>query len=261
MNKNSKKLIGVLLMCFTILSFCGCQNKHNPSDDDNPIGYQLNLPEKDEEIAVVNTNLGSFKIRFFPKAAPKSVENFKKLSQNGYYNGIIFHRVIKNFMVQTGDPNGNGTGGQSIWGKDFEDEFSSKLFNITGSVSMANRGPNTNGSQFFINNKDSSSFEGWERYQKTYDIYKQDPGKFSSKYGTTIDMSKITDEIKNLYEKHGGNPNLDGYYSTANKGHTVFGQVFEGMETINSISQSPTNDSDKPLDEIRINNIEIVAYS
>lgn len=259
MIKNSKKLIGVFLMCFTFLSFYGCQNKNNFSDD-NPVGYQLDLPESGEEIAIVNTNLGSFKIRFFPKVAPKAVENFKKLSQEGYYNGIIFHRVIKDFMVQTGDPNGNGTGGQSIWGKEFEDEFSSKLFNITGSVSMANRGSNTNGSQFFINNKDSSSFEGWDRYQKIYDMYSQDPNKFSSMYGSTVDMSKITDEIKSLYEKHGGNPNLDGYYNTANKGHTVFGQVFEGMETINSISQSPTNDSDKPLEDIKIDNIEITKY-
>ena len=259
MIKNLKKLIGVLLMCITFLSFYGCQNKNNFSDD-NPVGYQLDLPEKGEEIAVVNTSLGSFKIRFFPNVAPKAVENFKKLSQEGYYNGIIFHRVIKDFMVQTGDPNGNGTGGQSIWGKEFEDEFSSKLFNITGSVSMANRGSNTNGSQFFINNKDSSGFEGWDRYQKIYDMYSKDPNKFSSMYGSTVDMSKITDEIKNLYEKYGGNPNLDGYYNTANKGHTVFGQVFEGMETINSISQSPTNGSDKPLEDIKIDNIEITKY-
>ena len=246
-------------MCCTFLSFYGCQNK-NDSAEDNLVGYQLDLPEKGEEIAIVSTNLGSFKIRFFPKAAPKAVENFKKLSQNGYYNGIIFHRVIKNFMVQAGDPNGDGTGGQSIWGTEFEDEFSSKLFNITGAVSMSNHGVNTNGSQFFVNNKDSSGFEGWERYQKVYEIYKQDPNKFSSSYGTTVDMSKITDEIKSLYEKHGGNPNLDGYYSTNNQGYTVFGQVFEGMETINSISQSPTNSSDKPLEDIKINSIEITKY-
>src|SRR6266540_1937513 len=103
------------------------------------------------ELAVVETNLGTMKIKFFPDAAPKAVENFLGLAQKGYYNGLIFHRVIDRFMIQGGDPTGTGSGGESLWGKDFEDEFSPKYrFNKKGLLAMANRGPRTNGSQFFI---------------------------------------------------------------------------------------------------------------
>ncbi len=102
-------------------------------------------------VLVCETNQGSFEITLYPDRAPKTCENFLKLAEKNYYNGTIFHRVIKGFMVQGGDPSGNGTGGQSIWGKNFEDEFSSTLkFDKPGLLAMANRGPNTNGSQFFI---------------------------------------------------------------------------------------------------------------
>jgi len=100
---------------------------------------------------VLETTQGVIEIKLFPETAPKACENFTKLVEKGYYNGIIFHRVIKNFMIQGGDPTGTGRGGESIWGKPFEDEFSSTLqFNKTGILAMANSGPGTNGSQFFI---------------------------------------------------------------------------------------------------------------
>lgn len=101
--------------------------------------------------ATLHTSMGDVQIQLFPTECPKTVENFCVHSKNGYYNGHIFHRVIKSFMVQTGDPDGNGTGGESIWGGEFEDEFSPKLkHDRPYTVSMANAGPNTNGSQFFI---------------------------------------------------------------------------------------------------------------
>lgn len=103
------------------------------------------------KIVVLKTNRGDIEIRLFGKIAPKTCENFVRLVQNGYYDGLTFHRVIKDFMIQGGDPNGNGTGGRSIWGEAFEDEFSPKVdFSVEGVVAMANAGPNTNGSQFFI---------------------------------------------------------------------------------------------------------------
>jgi len=103
------------------------------------------------EIAVIETNLGTMKVKFFPDVAPKAVENFLGLAQKGYYNGIIFHRVIDGFMIQGGDPTGTGRGGESLWGKPFEDEFSPKYrFTKKGILAMANAGPRTNGSQFFI---------------------------------------------------------------------------------------------------------------
>ena len=100
---------------------------------------------------VLETNQGQIEIKLFPDIAPKACENFTKLAEKGYYNGLIFHRVIKNFMIQGGDPTGTGSGGTSIWGTPFEDEVSARVsFDKPGILAMANSGPNTNGSQFFI---------------------------------------------------------------------------------------------------------------
>ncbi len=232
-----------------------------PSPSVSNVGFQTEKPSENEEIADVYTSLGNFKVRFFSDRTPKAVENFKELSKKGYYNGLIFHRVIKNFMIQSGDPEGTGMGGESIWGEAFEDEFCEDLFNITGALAMANRGSNTNGSQFFINNQNPENFPGWERFQSTYDTYKKNPASFEKRYGGTIDMSKITEDIKNLYVNHGGNPYLDGYYNTAKKGHTVFGQVFEGLDVINKISESETDENDRPIQEVKIEKINIIPYN
>ena len=100
--------------------------------------------------AVIHTTYGDIHIRLFPEAAPKAVANFVTHSKTGYYNNTIFHRVIRKFMIQCGDPLGDGTGGESIWGREFEDEFSALKHDKPYTISMANAGPNTNGSQFFI---------------------------------------------------------------------------------------------------------------
>ena len=127
-----------LLLFFTLslLLVSGCSNSYgsNKSDDTSNtnlktvsaqttsrIGFQLNKPQDGEEIAVIKTDKGDIKLRFFESEAPKACENFKELAKKGYYNGLKFHRVIKDFMIQTGDPNGDGTGGESIYGKTFED--------------------------------------------------------------------------------------------------------------------------------------------
>ncbi len=102
-------------------------------------------------VVVFETTQGNFEVTLFPDVAPKAVQNFLQLAQSNYYNGTIFHRVIKGFMIQGGDPKGNGTGGQSVWGQPFPDEFNAKIkFDRPGLLAMANAGPNTNGSQFFI---------------------------------------------------------------------------------------------------------------
>jgi peptidylprolyl isomerase len=104
-----------------------------------------------DPVVILETNQGNIEIELMPSVAPKTVENFTKLAEKGYYNGIIFHRVIKEFMIQGGDPTGTGTGGASIWGKEFEDEINIDVkFNKPGILAMANSGRNTNGSQFFI---------------------------------------------------------------------------------------------------------------
>jgi len=105
----------------------------------------------DEKIVVLETNQGNIEIKLKVDLAPKACENFIKLAEKGYYNGLIFHRVIKGFMIQGGDPTGTGSGGESIWGKAFEDELTpAAKFDAPGILAMANSGPNTNGSQFFI---------------------------------------------------------------------------------------------------------------
>ncbi len=104
-----------------------------------------------DPIMVIETNQGSIEVRLFPQVAPKAVENFIRLAESGYYNNTTFHRIIPSFMIQGGDPRGNGTGGESIWKTKFQDEYSpTVLFNKPGYLAMANAGPNTNGSQFFI---------------------------------------------------------------------------------------------------------------
>lgn len=114
----------------------------------NIYGEEIKMEGK---IAVLETNQGVIEIKLFPQIAPKTCENFVGLIEKGYYDGIIFHRVIKDFMIQGGDPLGTGTGGSSLWGAPFKDEVSSEVkFDKQGILAMANSGPNTNGSQFFI---------------------------------------------------------------------------------------------------------------
>jgi len=109
------------------------------------------LLEASNPVATMETTKGNIVIELRADLAPKAVENFVTHSKNGYFNGLIFHRVIKDFMIQAGDPTGTGAGGNSIWGKSFEDEFApNAVFDKAGVLAMANRGPNTNGSQFFI---------------------------------------------------------------------------------------------------------------
>ena len=188
---------------------------------------QLNLDNIKGPKATIKTNHGDIKIQLFPKQAPMAVENFIRLAQKGYYNNTIFHRVISDFMIQGGDPNGDGTSGTSIWNHPFEDEFSKELFNLRGALSMANSGPNTNGSQFFIvQNKNMP-----KRY-----IKQMEPAGYPQ-------------EIIHAY-KQGGTPWLDGR-------HTVFGQVIDGMENVDQIAKLKKNKMDKPLEDVIVTTIEI----
>ncbi len=247
-----KKLLGVLVVLVGALCIFGWNSK-----GDSSVPYQLRNPKKNEEIAVIKTNKGEIKIKFFPEEAPKAVENFKTHAKEGYYNNQIFHRVIKDFMIQGGDPTGTGRGGESIYGKPFEDEFSDKLVNISGALSMANAGKDTNQSQFFINYMDKEQFNGWDTYQKIYDQYAKSPEVVSKYYKSIVDMSKITEEIKQLYIDHGGNPHLDGAFNVNGTGHTVFGQVYEGLDVVKEISQVETNEMDAPLENVVIEEIRI----
>ena len=113
------------------------------------LSLNLNADVKNP-VAVIETTQGKIELELFPNIAPLAVENFTTHIKNGYYNGIAFHRIIKNFMIQGGDPTESGRGGDSIWKKSFKDEYKNKTFNRVGVLAMANAGPHTNGSQFFI---------------------------------------------------------------------------------------------------------------
>ena len=115
------------------------------------LGCSQGKKEMIKDTVVLETNQGEITLKLFPDTAPKAYENFTKHIEQGYYDGVIFHRVIKGFMLQSGDPEGTGRGGSSVWGEDFEDEVSKNVtFDRKGLLAMANKGPNTNGSQFFI---------------------------------------------------------------------------------------------------------------
>jgi len=142
-----KYLAFCLLLLFMLLG-CGQQSKDSlakQSTKETPM-------EKSEQVfATIETSMGTFKVELYGNATPKTVGNFVGLSEKGYFDGVIFHRVIDNFMIQGGDPTGTGRGGESMYGAKFQDEFVDTLRHTSaGTLSMANAGPNTNGSQFFI---------------------------------------------------------------------------------------------------------------
>lgn len=188
---------------------------------------QLDLANAQGPKATIKTNHGDIKIQLFPEQAPKTVENFVALAEKGYYDGVTFHRVIPDFMIQGGDPTGTDAGGDSSFGGSFEDEFSPELFNINGALSMANAGPNTNGSQFFIVTNEHV-----------------DDGMIGQ-----MKQAGYPDEIIDTY-KNGGTPWLDFR-------HTVFGQVIDGMNVVKEISGVKRNASDKPEDDVVMTTVEI----
>ncbi len=189
----------------------------------------LNFTElkKGDVIATIKTNFGSIRVKMLPEAAPKAVENFLTHARNGYYNGIIFHRVINDFMIQGGDPTGTGMGGESIWGDPFEDEFTPDARNFRGALSMANAGPGTNGSQFFIVQAGPETIDA-----RMFPMLKRQGKEFS-------------EEAVAKYTEMGGTPWLDG-------AHTVFGQVIEGMDVVDKIAAVRVDRSSRPYDEVSI---------
>ena len=213
---------------------------------------QLDPPEKGEEIAVIHTSMGDIKVKFFPDEAPKAVENFKTLAKDGYYDGITFHRVINDFMIQGGDPTGTGTGGESIYGGAFEDEFSPDLYNFRGALSMANSGMNPNGSQFFIVQKPGIQDGYWEYIDSLVEEFGDSQVLFDNQSNRLVKVN-YSDEARELYNENGGTPHLD-------YGHTVFGQVFEGMDVVDAIASVAVDENDKPADDVIITSISFENY-
>lgn len=188
---------------------------------------QLDLASVTGPKATIKTNHGDITIQLFPEQAPKTVENFVALAKDGYYDGIIFHRVIPDFMIQGGDPTGTGTGGESSFGGSFEDEFSPEVFNLNGALSMANAGPNTNGSQFFIVSNENV------------------PAQMVGQMQDAGYPAEVVEAYKN-----GGTPWLDFR-------HTVFGQVLDGMDVVKEIGSVDRDASDRPIEDVVMETVTI----
>ena len=244
-----------LVCCAAVAALAGCNSQsddtssyaasavytepgENGSRTDDEVGFQFDLPHSGDEIAVLNTSKGTIKIRLFEESAPLAVANFKAQISGGYYNGLTFHRVINDFMIQGGD---DEKGSKSVWGKEYQSEVNRNLQHFTGAVSTANAGPDTNGSQFFIVQGPKVTMDDLEAASTTYN---------------TDDM---TEKEKQLYIEHGGAYWLDNHVNSS-VAHTVFGQVFEGMDVVNAIASVLTNRSDKPLDDIVIESASIDVY-
>ncbi|WP_082671610.1 peptidylprolyl isomerase [Bittarella massiliensis (ex Durand et al. 2017)] len=219
--------LALALACSLLFAGCGTDKKESGSK----MPMQFQTPAQDAPVAVMHTNQGDISLVLFPEKAPKACENFLTHAKDGYYDGVIFHRVIEGFMIQGGDPEGTGRGGQSIWGRVFENEVSGDLRHFVGALSMANAGPNTNGSQFFIVTGD----------------------KVDSSLLKQMEQLGWPQEIIKAYREKGGSPHLDGGYS-------IFGQVIAGQEVADAISKVETSAGDKPKEDVVIQSIDVTTY-
>ncbi|MDR1674457.1 MAG: peptidylprolyl isomerase [Oscillospiraceae bacterium] len=218
-----KKICCLAFSVLTVALGAGCGDA--PAANTNTGSEKIanfNAPRDGEDIVVLTiANYGDVKIKLFEDLAPKGSQNFRELTAQGYYDGLTFHRIISQFMIQGGDPMGTGTGGESIWGGKFDGGIPKDLYHFTGAVAYANSGStSTNGSQFYIVvNKpiDDAYLDGIEQQK-----------------GTKFDA-----QVREKYKEVGGEPFLDGDY-------TVFGQVIEGMEIVEEISKVPTGQGDAP---------------
>ncbi|WP_096188949.1 peptidylprolyl isomerase [Evansella halocellulosilytica] len=230
---NVKKQTMIMLLlsitCLLIIAACNGEEQAGSSTDYPQLNDEV---AEDEREAVIKTNKGDIHVKLFPEFAPKAVENFLSLSEEGYYDGVIFHRVIEDFMIQGGDPNGDGTGGESIYGEAFEDEFSDALGHFKGALAMANSGPNTNGSQFYIVQAPPFDQEVLDMIMDQHNL-------------------EIPEEKQEHYKELGGTPHLD-------PGHTVFGHVIEGLDVVDEIAQLETDMQDKPIEDVVIETVEVI---
>ncbi len=220
-------------------------NTENKESEENKVDYkvaaekQMSLPKEGETIAIFKVkDFGEIKVKFFEDVAPKAVENFVTHAKEGYYNGVTFHRVMEEFMIQGGDPLGTGTGGESIWGEGFGEELSYELVPYRGSLCMASRGTGTSslGSQFFI----------------TQANYSEQMASYLKQYGYPEDLLE-------QYKENGG-------YLSLYLQYTVFGQVFEGMDVVDAIAKVETHTTaqgqeNKPVKDVIIEKIEVTTYS
>ena len=220
-------VVAIMAVCMLIT---GCGEKTVNLSKVESDELQFISPQSGDTVATIKTSKGDIKVILYPKYAPLAVENFVTHAENGYYDGVVFHRVVEDFVIQSGDPTGTGNGGNSIWELPFSDEFSDRLHHYSGALSMANTGSDTNRSQFFI----VTSL----------------PKNISDEIVGLMEEAGWREGIVDAYKQAGGAPNLDYRY-------TVFGQVYEGLEVAFAINGVKTDDNEKPKEDIVIETIEV----
>lgn len=225
MRKQQKLFVLTMTVILVVSLFASCASGGNgsPTNEGNGGLAQFSEPVKGQQMATIKVkDFGEIQFMLFPKAAPKGVENFVTHAKNGYYDGVVFHRIVKDFMIQGGDPDGTGMGGESIWGEGFGVEYDGSLRNFTGALAYANRNsPNTNQSQFFIVNAPPISEDDMTYYVKAS---KEEGGNSAVTFPR---------EVQNKYKEIGGYPSLDG-------GYTVFGQLYKGQDVVDQIMNTET---------------------
>lgn len=249
MRKQDLRRASAVLLCGAMLLSTGCKQKTvtlETTDNTDQIAGQFipasdvvnfTLPQKGEEIVVMTIkDYGDVKIKLFPEETPKGVENFKKLVESGFYDELIFHRVVDSFVIQGGDPKGNGTGGVDAWGSDtgFAQTISGHLCHVTGAVAYAIGQDKMNKSQFYIVTGE----------EVTPDYLQQ----LRDSAGITL-----SPELTQLYQTAGGAPFLDG-------GYEVFGQVFDGLEHCLAIQKVAVDANSKPKTPVVIEKAVVTEY-
>jgi len=257
-----------LLTIASILLLAACQ-PNNPSDYgcETVFGSDLDVmqaqaPNPGDTKVILHTNHGDITIRFFPEETPVAYENFVTHARGGYYDGLTFHRVMENFMIQGGCPQGTGMGGESIWGGTFGPEYSPHLRHFRGAVAMAqSMMPNSIGSQFYIVHGSVDARELQERWQVEFSfiIENQDMLLGQDFMGNDVFARDIHPaEQMEAYLRYGGTPHLD--LAISESGHTVFGQVVSGMDVVDEIAAVATGEENRPLEAVVIERVTVSEF-
>ena len=245
-----RKILGsflLILLCSALLF--GCGKKPDGNGEPNPDGGdqqpeapvtatelpQLAGPQEGDTIAVFETDKGAFKAVLYEEYAPLAVENFVALAKSDYYKDLLFHRVVDNFVVQTGDPTGTGKGGESASGSAFKNEVCPELHHFTGALGMANAAADLNMSQFYVVCENTVSSDALTAME-------------------SLSADGYPAEVVEAYKKLGGQPSLDYRY-------TVFGQVYEGLDVIEKIASVKVDEDSRPLKDVKLLSVTIETYT